>query len=470
MPLLMSPISLLELYRPIPSNSPMNNDPEFAPRASGTSDPDDAPSTRVQVSPPGEKKAYEPHEFDPQVAELYGIPAALILQHICWRSVNKSKWVVLSVNDLAEQYPYMGRDECWRGLNRLLRAGKKTPALVHRKAASQGCGYVYSPTFRPRLDLARPHTFNVRVAEKHGLVPAIIHHNVGFWIKKNWMQKAEELYQCLKPEDFDWDEMMMQRFAYQHTRRAAAHHCSIEKWIKHHKYVSLPSAKRGFLCLRRVGLLEKGRTRARIPIWFLPRNELVRFEQEILSKSDLGNEKLKTKRVGSKPNSLAQSQTTEIKTKQELPVTDSNSEESESVKETPVEEGLVALRAKKPVGDNSDAFRTSSSLATASDTKAGTASAASATPSASVLAEAKKLNRPNLPKVKKKSVIDSFSKAKRKYLRVYSPDDPRYDLDALENLTPEEFSRYLEKAKEKKAAGKIYVQANGSAVEQSSGY
>jgi len=246
-------------------------------------DPGHAPNAEVETPSPSNEQPYLPHRFDPQVAELYGVPAALILQYVCWRSVNESKWVPLSVDDLAKQYPYMGRDECWRGLSRLLRAGKKTPALIHRKADSQGCGYLYSPTFTPRIDIASLHTFNVRVAEKCGIVPAIIFHNVGFWIKRNWQQKAEELYEHLNPAEFDDSDFQMQRFAHQTTRKAAAHHCSVKKWWKCHRYISLPTAKRGFSRLLQAGLLKKGSTRARIPLWFLPRSELVKFGSPLFS-------------------------------------------------------------------------------------------------------------------------------------------------------------------------------------------
>ena len=81
------------------------------------------------------------------------------------------------------------------------------------------------------------------------------------------------------------------------------------------------------------------------------------------------------------------------------------------------------------------------------------------------------LNRYSLPVVKKKIVTTSGGgPVKRKYLRIYSPDDPRFSLDMLEDLTPEECQRYLETAKRKKATSQIYVQANGNAVEQSSSH
>jgi hypothetical protein len=78
----------------------------------------------------------EEHFFDPKIAELYGINAAILFRYICWRSDHsKNRWVALTLPDLCARYPYLGRDQCYRALAALTHPGKKTPALISRKAA-----------------------------------------------------------------------------------------------------------------------------------------------------------------------------------------------------------------------------------------------------------------------------------------------------------------------------------------------
>ena len=53
------------------------------------------------------------HRFNPQIAELYGINAALIFQYIWYRSVKMAggRYVAMTLDDICKQYPYLGRKQ-----------------------------------------------------------------------------------------------------------------------------------------------------------------------------------------------------------------------------------------------------------------------------------------------------------------------------------------------------------------------
>jgi len=377
---------------------------------------------------------YVPHRFNPQVAELYGINAALIFQYVCFRvRLTSSGWVAMTLPEICKQYPYLGAWQVWRALKCLTNSGRKTPALVTRKMVDGF--YRYQPVSRADENLAL-HTFDVRLAVKLGVEAALVYHNVSFWIKFNWQQKAEDLYGYLNPAEFDDDDFQMQRYAYQMTRKGAAHHGTVKKWVSLHPYISLATAKRAFAILLKTRLFQKGRTQARIPMWFLPRAELTKFEQDMLSHSTLEIDRLKTQVLGSKPKSKAQNPRLRFKTQEELPLTPSGSNVSRLVVEAYIEEAEIALRAKKQIGDHSDAFLLSPSLAVARDGSAGTASngALPLSPSAE---ELRRMNCPKQPAVKRKVLQDAFGNpVTRTYVRKPKPDDPEF-YAYLDSLTPE---------------------------------
>lgn len=382
---------------------------------------------------------YTPHRFIPQVAEIYGIPAALIYQYIQYRSERMTtRWVDLTLEHVCKQYPYFGRNQVWAAMQKLIHSGKKTPSLVLRKQV--GGAYLYAPI--AKNNCTSLHTFDVRIAMKAGVVAAVIYHNIGFWIKRNWMQKAETLYEHLNPAEFDDCDTMMQRFAYQHTRKAAAHHGTVAEWVKHHAYIPQRSAERGFSCLLKLGLLKAAPTSRRKPLWYLPRKLLAEFENEMLSKSHLENDTAKTKCSPPKSKTHRQNLTRAAKTKRQIESRGLAADGYSAVVEADVVEAV--LRIEKPLEDHYTAFPLPS-LADARDGQAGTAvDAASPRPSAEVWKKVEKLNRASLPAPVKKKVLKDFfgHPVKRQYVRKPKPEDDDFDL-YVDDLSPEARRKYL---------------------------
>lgn len=356
---------------------------------------------------------YTPHGFNPQIAELYSVNAALIYRYLTFRT-DGGRWVNPTLADLQALYPYMGEWQIWAALKLLTNSGKTNPALVMRKFVNGS--YLYRPIVP---DSCRsPHTFDVTVAMKVGVVPAIMFHNIGHWIRENWKRRAHELYTTLDPEEFDFDEYQMQRHAYQLTRGAAAHYTSAAEWVEQHPYANLKTVKRGFVQLQNAGLLRKGIRKRYRQLWHLTRPLLNKFEQEMLSKSLLEDSGAKTQNKGTKPKPSGQNPKQRDKTQSKSRLSDCPEDGSEAVEEAVLEE---TSPLKKQIADNSDAFLPPSlANARASVVTTSTGSTPSAT----------RWSTPNLPK----------RRPTNKYVRrvkVPNPDDPEY-YEYLDSLSLEE--------------------------------
>ena len=390
---------------------------------------------------------YIAHSFDPKVAEVYGIPAAIIFQYIARRSDDSpDRWVRLTLNDICKQYPYLGRDQCWRGLHRLINATRKSPPIIFRKPTPNRRAFLYAPACaKHKCD--HPHSFDIQLAERLGLVPAIIYYNVGFWIKQNWINNAEEAYAILDPNKFDGNDQEMQAFAYRNTRESAAHYCAIDKWLKRHPYISERSAQRGFACLLEDGQLSRTCAGDRTAIWHLPSKILDKFEVMFLEIKDLEDLGAKTKRWVPKPNAECQNQTMGAKTKRQMPVSGSADEGSASVKETLYETIVTRSARQKPLEDDSNAFRLP--VADAPDVAGTALNGASRGPTVEtrsyerdILRKIAYLNRPNLPLVKKKVTDHLGVPVKRPYHMKPHPENPN-DLNVMEDMTPEQLDAYV---------------------------
>jgi len=383
-------------------------------------------------------ESYLPHRFNPQVAEVYGINAALIFQYVCFRSqLVPTRWVDPTLEDICKQYPYLGEWQVWAALKKLINSGKKTPALLCRKQVKGT--YLYRPIAND-VDSYALHSFDVRIALKVGVVPAIIYHNVGHWIRENWKQRAQFWYERLNPAEFDDDDYQMQRFAYQMTRGAAAHYTTAVDWLATHRYVKLSSAKCGFMRLQQAGLLRKGLRKRHKQFWHLTRKSLNDFEQEMLSKSDLGNSSSKTQSQRQKPKTKARNPKSTPETQPESRLSASGAGASNAFEEADFIE--AELRFNQPVGDNCDAIRPLHTLAGARGGSAGTASDSASPPPAVSGKELRRMNCPNQPWVKKKINRDAFGHVvKRHYLRKPKPDDLDYD-EYIDNLSTEERRAY----------------------------
>jgi len=375
---------------------------------------------------------YTPHRFNPDIATVYGIPSALVYQYINFRSreqrrCGKSAWVDLTLDELCKQYPYFGRWQVWSALQNLIYPGKKTPQLVLRKNIANI--FTYAPVAEDNT-LAL-HFFDVKVAVKFGVVPAIIFQNVGYWITKNWKDKADLLYRMLKPEEFDFDDRAMQEFAFEHTRMSAGHFETIEEWVTEHRpYLSQRTARRGFSCLQKAGWFGFRRIKRGKPMWFFTHKLMNDYMQKMLEKSDLENVASKTKQVEAKTQCLAsKTECVEAKTKQESGLTRSPKvtyyafgeaaiDEAVEVRESQVRKALDDFASRSPSGDEHFVSRKE-------------------------LSQIRKLNRPNLPALKQKIATDAFGHpVKRKYTRKLTPDDPDF-LERFEMMSEDERQHYL---------------------------
>lgn len=352
---------------------------------------------------------YLPHAFNPQVAELYGVNPALIFRYLSF-CTDSGRWTSPTLAELKERYPYMGEWQIWAALKKLTTPGRRTPPLVLRKYVNGS--YLYR-VIAPDTCVS-PHTFDVNIALKVGIIPAVMYHNLGHWIRTNWKLRAEKLYTTLDPEDFDYDEWFMQRHSYQMTRGAAAHYTSAAEWVKGHPYVTERSAKRSFVLLQKEGLIQKGLRRRQRQLWLLTRKTLNQYEQEMLNKSNLGSDGAKTQSHRPKPKTNGQNPKPSAKTQNETGLSHSPEAGSNAFEEAPIEEPV--LRLKNQLADNSDAFRSPSSLADARNTEAGTASRV-ATPSAA------QWGKPNLPPVRKQKKEPVQKRVRRK---IPAPDDPEF--------------------------------------------
>lgn len=381
-------------------------------------------------------ETYTPHRFNPTVAEVYGVNAALIFEYVSFRSrTAPARWVDLTLDDICKQYPYLGAWQVWAALQKLISAGRKTPPLILRKQVDGA--YLYAPVCEQSSKEAL-HVFDARVALQVGVIPAIILHNVGYWIKENWRTAAEELYQRLDPEEFDSSDFQMQRFAYQMTRKVAAHHSRVEDWVKHHRYVSQRTAERGFSCLLQEGSLKVTHVRRRKPLWHLSRKWLCEFEREMLSKSDLCEFTAKTQNVAPKPKVCRQNPKRAAKTQADLTLTSMGSTSSGAVEEAFIEE--TGLRLEKPVEDHNDPFEPPALANARTGQPEGRRERSTSFRSSR---ELRQNNVPNLPEVKAKILRDGLGHpVKRQVVHKPTPDDPDW-LEYLEELTPEERNSYI---------------------------
>jgi hypothetical protein len=232
--------------------------------------------------------SYVPHRFNPQVAQLYGIPAALIFQFISYCcDKHKLDFLPLSVSELATRYPYLDRRTVGRVLDTLVFPGKgnPNPALLVRKKLN-GVWHYHPVTPDEKFAL---HVFDARVAIEHGVIPAIILQNIGHWVRHNWKRKAEQALTKLKPEDYDHDLYRMHEDALVFTANGAAHTISIEEWLERHTYTSYRTAVRGFSCLRQAGLIFMRRGKHNKPIWVLSRDLRADYAEKMLKLSTLEN-------------------------------------------------------------------------------------------------------------------------------------------------------------------------------------
>jgi len=356
---------------------------------------------------------YTPHRFNPLVAEVYSIPAALIFQFVSFCcDTQKVKFIPLTVDTLCKQYPYLTRITVWNALQKLIHPGKRTPALLARKKIDKV--YLYGP-IAPDEKFAL-HSFDVCVALEHGVVPAIILHNVGHWVKMNWKAKAEEAMNRLKRRDYedDFDALLADALVF--TANAAAHTSTIEEWVARHRYVSYRTAVRGFSCLQRAGLLTYRRGQKAKPVWGLALNLRVDYAEKLLKISAVANLDAKFECLDAKSECL------DAKSERNLPTSPAGSKSYRAYDEAPIDEAVNT--------QHGDGFALS--LAGARSVARSASYVATAAPS-----ELSELNRPTYKRARAVRKTEP-----RRYVRQPQPGTEEYDV-WFDDLTPVERRKYL---------------------------
>lgn len=431
-----------------------------------------------------EEATHAPHQFDPKLAKRYSINAAIIYQYVWYRSVKMANggWVALTLDDICKQYTYMGRKQVRLALKILVNPGKRNPALLARKRIGKAAAFVYQPNDKAEgTGFIR---FDTQVATELGVVAAIIHNNMAFWIKDNWEKKAEELSQCVDPEKFDYDAIQVRYFAYHSTRKAAARSVTVQKMARVCPYIPLRTVERAFSCLRKAGLLVNLSQNVRNPVWTIQRKMLASFMRQAVGCNDLRDCVAKMTPSPPKGHADRQKGTLTAKRAPELPISPSGLDGCASVRKL-IDEASLASRSARALklidkandsllsGAESKLFDAPSVLPQTTtvdvnfddDTEERnrepeedhdevesnriilpqeyTENYRRATQEPDIVKTMRLLNRPELPVIKKKLAKDSFGNlTKRKYHRKPKPDDEDFDL-YVDDLTPEARYDYL---------------------------
>lgn len=181
------------------------------------------------------------HLFNPGLARIYGVEAAVIYQHIRWVCSRRGSYQVTKAQ-LMEIFPYLSRKQIISALSRLLNSRKSFEAALLVRVDQHT-----TPTYvlRTKPHAPKLHSFDPEVASAMGLPAAIIYDDMLRWIVKN-------------DEGCEGD-------------REPTHYESPTQWSVSHSYLPLRTVQRAFKTLRDHGyLISRDRTKARIPIWTIP--------------------------------------------------------------------------------------------------------------------------------------------------------------------------------------------------------
>jgi hypothetical protein len=178
------------------------------------------------------------HLFSPQIAQIYGLEAAVVYQHIKWVCIRQHKYQIKK-NRLMEIFPYLGRDQLVAALAALLDLRKKfAPALLERVDEKR------NPTYRLRVSTKskKLHSFDPKMAIKYGIAAAVIYDDILRWI-------------VINDEKISTDEQ-------------PSHYESPAQWVKIHHYVPLRTVERAFNLLKSAKELRLlSRMENRVPLW-----------------------------------------------------------------------------------------------------------------------------------------------------------------------------------------------------------
>jgi hypothetical protein len=182
------------------------------------------------------------HSFNPGIARMYGLEAAIIYQHIKWVCSRRNCYQVTKAQ-LMKVFPYLSRKQIISALSKLLNSRKSFEAalLVRADDHTSPCYFLRTKTSKS----TKTHSFDPEIAEKHGLAAAIVYDDIMRWLVKN-----DDSNQCdVEP----------------------THYESASQWAKTHPYFPLRTVQRAFLTLREAGLLlMRDHAGCRTPLWTVP--------------------------------------------------------------------------------------------------------------------------------------------------------------------------------------------------------
>ena len=126
------------------------------------------------------------HRFNPAIAADYGIPAALVFEHVearCLRSGLESVLVTLGM--LERHHSYLGRKALYRGLIALVRCTRRRMALLIREPL-RGNVYLYKPIPPALREFPQQewHCFDTLIAGQVGVVAAVVY-NTAYRVSLN---------------------------------------------------------------------------------------------------------------------------------------------------------------------------------------------------------------------------------------------------------------------------------------------
>ncbi len=182
------------------------------------------------------------HSFNPGIARMYGLEAAIIYQHIKWVCSRRNCYQVTKAQ-LMKVFPYLSRKQIISALSRLLNTRKSFEAalLVRADDHTNPCYFLRTKTSKS----TKTHSFDPEIAQKHGLAAAIVYDDIMRWLVKN-------------DETNEGDT-------------EPTHYESAAQWAKTHAYLPLRTVQRAFKTLKDAGLLLlRDHTQSRTPMWTVP--------------------------------------------------------------------------------------------------------------------------------------------------------------------------------------------------------
>jgi len=225
---------------------------------------------------------FVPRFFNIQLAEMYGVNAALLFHHIKLRTDKvPGHFVRLTLDDFADIHPYLGAWEIRAALRVLTHPSRRYPAIVNRNGSAGS----YSYSLACAAPSAKAHSFDIRVANQVGVTAAIIHANITYWIEDNWKRAAGDVMEKLNLADFD-SAHAMEAFAFAHTEPKAACHRRVQNWADEHTYLKPRTVERAFATLIAEGLLVC-KPKHRIPVWYFSENDRSDFLASALDDKEL---------------------------------------------------------------------------------------------------------------------------------------------------------------------------------------